>query len=241
MKVNSTEVQNNFGKYLMLAAREDVIITRNGTEIAKLSALDSADAERGTVSEKAEEYRYGDIKASYQEFLELSQNSEERYEYIDGEIYLLASPKTVHQKALTEIFGLFYTWFREKECTPMVAPYDITLRRNPENINIVQPDLMVICDLEEKLNENDYYIGVPSLVVEILSAGTRRKDLIKKLDLYMECGIQEYWIVNPLNQEVTVYLFKERDISDSTTYRKSETVESFLFPGLLVELEQIFK
>lgn len=241
MKVNSTEVQNNFGKYLMLAAREDVIITRNGTEIAKLSALDSADAERGTVSEKAEEYRYGDIKASYQEFLELSQNSEERYEYIDGEIYLLASPKTVHQKALTEIFGPFYTWFREKECTPMVAPYDITLRRNPENINIVQPDLMVICDLEEKLNENDYYIGVPSLVVEILSAGTRRKDLIKKLDLYMECGIQEYWIVNPLNQEVTVYLFKERDISDSTTYRKSETVESFLFPGLLVELEQIFK
>lgn len=241
MKVNSTEVQNNFGKYLMLAAREDVIITRNGTEIAKLSALDSADAERGTVSEKAEEYRYGDIKASYQEFLELSQNSEERYEYIDGEIYLLASPKTVHQKALTEIFGLFYTWFREKECTPMVAPYDITLRRNPENINIVQPDLMVICDLEEKLNENDYYIGVPSLVVEILSAGTRRKDLIKKLDLYMECGIQEYWIVNPLNQEVTVYLFKERDISDSTTYRKSESVKSFLFPGLLVELEQIFK
>ncbi|KUG04435.1 hypothetical protein ASZ90_018202 [hydrocarbon metagenome] len=241
MKVNSTEVQNNFGKYLMLAAREDIIITRNGTEIAKLSALDNTDAERGTVSGKAEEYRYGGIKASYQEFLELSQNSEERYEYIDGEIFLLASPKTAHQRALKELLVLFHTWFQGKKCTPMVAPYDITLRRNPENINIVQPDLMVICDLEEKLNENDYYMGVPDLVVQILSAGTRRKDLIKKLDLYMECGVQEYWIVNALNQEVCVYLFEDRDISDSITYRKSETVESFIFLGLLVELGLIFK
>ncbi|WBL15791.1 type II toxin-antitoxin system Phd/YefM family antitoxin [Sutcliffiella sp. NC1] len=37
MKVNSTELQNNFGKYLMLATQEDIIITRNGTEIAKLT------------------------------------------------------------------------------------------------------------------------------------------------------------------------------------------------------------
>lgn len=241
MKVNSTEVQNNFGKYLMLAAREDVIITRNGTEIAKLSALENGDAERSTVSEKAEKYHYGGIKVSYQDFLELSQNSEERYEYIDGEIYLLSSPKTAHQRALTELLVLFHTGFQGKKCTPMVAPYDITLRRNPENINIVQPDLMVICDLEENLNENDYYMGIPTLVVEILSAGTRRKDLIKKLDLYMECGIQEYWIVNPLNREVTVYLFEDGDISDSITYRQSETVKSFLFPGLLVELERVFK
>ncbi len=42
MKVNSTELQNNFGKYLILAAREHIIITRNGTEIAKLSAIKDA-------------------------------------------------------------------------------------------------------------------------------------------------------------------------------------------------------
>jgi len=100
---------------------------------------------------------------------------------------------------------------------------------------------MVICDLEENLDENDYYMGVPSLVVEILSAGTRGKDLIKKLDLYMSCGVREYWIVNPLNREVTVYLFEDQDISNSITYRKSETVQSFIFPGLSAELDRIFK
>jgi prevent-host-death family protein len=245
MKVNSTELQNNFGKYLMLSAKEDIIITRNGTEIAKLSALgdgiEESDAAPGVIREKAETYGYGGRSISYEEFLDLNQNTEERYEYIDGEVYLLASPKTTHQKALTELFGFFYNWFQGKKCTPMIAPYDITLSRNQDDFNVVQPDLMVICDLEEGVDENDYYKGIPQLVVEILSAGTRSKDLVKKLDLYMSCGVNEYWIVNPLNHEVTVYLFEDRTIYDSITYRKSETVQSFIFQGLSVELDRFLK
>ncbi|MEN6390141.1 MAG: Uma2 family endonuclease [Syntrophomonas sp.] len=244
MKVSSTEVQNNFGKYLMLSANEDIIITRNGTEIAMLSAIkEIQSAVRPALSvimERAENYRYGGRRASYEEFLELTRDNEERYEYIDGEIYLLASPKTKHQMALTELFVIFYNWFEGKKCHPFVAPYDITLRRNLENINMVQPDIMVICDLEEKLNENDYYMGIPELVVEILSEGTRSKDLVKKLDLYMSCGVHEYWIVNPLNREVTVYLFEDQDIKNSMTFRKPETAQSFIFEGLAAELDRIF-
>ncbi|GBF32317.1 putative protein [Desulfocucumis palustris] len=245
MKVSSTEVQNNFGKYLVLAAKEDIIITRNGMEIAILSAIRDAVSDGGpvpgAVMEKAEEYGYGIRKASYEEFLELTRDSEERYEYIDGEIYLLSSPKTVHQTALTELFGIFYNWFQGKECIPLVAPYDITLKRNPENINIVQPDIMVICDLAEKLDENDYYKGVPAIVVEILSQSTRSKDLIKKLDLYMSCGVGEYWVVNPINREVAVYLFEDKNIIKNITYRKSEIAHSFIFKGLSAELDRIFK
>ena len=243
MKVNSTELQNNFGKYLMLAANEDIIITRNGREIATLSAIrnEEGSPDVGLVREKAAEYSYGGRKATYEEFLELTENSEERYEYIDGEIYLLASPNTRHQIALTELLGIFYNWFQGEKCTPFVAPYDITLKRSPDNINVVQPDIMVICDLEEKLNDRDYYMGTPALVVEILSETTRRMDLIKKLDLYMACGVEEYWIVNPLNQEVTVYLFKDNDVSDSRTFRTPDRVESFIFPGLTAETAKIFR
>jgi prevent-host-death family protein len=97
MIVNSTELQNNFGKYLMLAVQEDIIITRNGLEIARLSAMKDAALDSGTtkatVAEKAEEYSYGGRKATYEEFLKLTKDTEERYEYIDGEIYLLASLK----------------------------------------------------------------------------------------------------------------------------------------------------
>jgi Uma2 family endonuclease len=119
--------------------------------------------------------------------------------------------------------------------------HQIVIRRTSENINIVQPDMMIICDLEEKLNEDDYYKGVPSLVVEVLSKSTRRKDLIKKLDLYMSCGVSEYWIVNPDNQEVTVYLFEDYNISNSATYKNSEAAQSFIFTGLSAEIRRIFR
>src|SRR5690554_7262091 len=99
----------------------------------------------------------------------------------------------------------------------MVAPYDITLKRNKDDINIVQPDIMVICDLAEKLGDDGYYKGVPTLVVEILSESTCKKDLTNKLDLYMCCGIEEYWVVNPLNCEVAVY-----QLSGLTTQYRSE-------------------
>jgi prevent-host-death family protein len=245
MIVNSTELQNNFGKYLMLAAQEDIVITRNGTAIARLTAMKETVSDRGvlpdTVMERAEPYNYDGRKASYEEFVELTKNTEDRYEYIDGEIYLLASPRTAHQIALAELFVLFYNWFRGGKCTPMMAPYDITLYRAAESINVVQPDIMVICDLEDYLNENDYYMGVPTLMVEIISESTRRKDLVKKLDLYMSCGVREYWIVNPINREVTVYLFEDKTISRNITYKKSETVESYFFTGLSAEIDRIFK
>jgi Uma2 family endonuclease len=244
--VSSTEVQNNFGKYLMLATKEDIIITRNGMVIAKLSAVEGAVsgsvAAEGAVPENQTKYGfYGGRKATYAEFLELTRDSEDRYEYIDGEIYYLASPKTAHQVALTELFGIFYNWFEGKECRPMVAPYDITLRRHTKDINVVQPDLMVICDLEEKLGEDDYYQGVPTLVVEILSEGTRSKDLVKKLDLYMACGVREYWIANPLNGELTVYLFQNNDIANTAAYRKPDCAQSFHFAGLAADLARIFR
>ena len=58
----------------------------------------------------------------------------------------------------------------------MIAPYDIMLQRNEHNKNVVQPDLMVICDLDEKLGDDDYYKGIPTLVVEITSRSTKSKD-----------------------------------------------------------------
>jgi len=245
MKVTSTELQNNFGKYLMLAAREEIIITRNGMEIAKLSGLGGPFHDRsellGTVMERAVDRTYGGVKATYEEFLELTKDTEERYEYIDGEIYALASPKTAHQAALTEIFVRFYDCLKGSKCRPFVAPYDITLRRNMENINVVQPDIMVICDLEEKLGDDDYYKGVPALAVEILLESTRAKDMIKKLDLYMSCGVKEYWIVNPGNKEVTIYLSGDGEISSNMTFRKNEIARSYIFEGLSVELDRVFR
>jgi Uma2 family endonuclease len=142
---------------------------------------------------------------------------------------------------LFELTLRFGAWFMGKKCRPFFAPCDITLKRTGEDINIVQPDLMIICDLEENLSEKGYYIGIPKLVVEILSKSTRSKDSVEKLDLYKSTGVSEYWIVDPMNREIKVYLFDNKNLCKLSTYKNREIAESFVFPGLKVALNAIFK
>ncbi|MCL6591100.1 MAG: type II toxin-antitoxin system Phd/YefM family antitoxin [Firmicutes bacterium] len=244
MIVNATDLKNNLGKYLRLCAREDIIITSNGRKIAKLTAWEKYEipivTREENLREPVEQYKIAPRKISYEEFLAISENSEERYEYIDGVLYLLAAPKAYHQKVISELHYLFYNWFQGKRCQPFFAPFDITLKRSGEQINVVQPDLMVICDLEENLNTKGYYMGVPALVVEVISENTRGIDFVKKLDLYMSTGVNEYWIINPFNLEVSIFLFEAQNISKNNTYKNRETAISFIFPGLEVSLERIF-
>ncbi|HBP37574.1 MAG TPA: prevent-host-death protein [Clostridiales bacterium] len=243
MLVNATDLKNNLGRYLRDAAREEIIILSNGRRIARLSAYVEPVSQPSAglpLGEEAVAYSCYPRKATYAEYLEISANSEERYEYIDGAIYLMDSPVTIHQTALGELHFVFASWFRNKSCRPMLAPYDITLKRCAADINVVQPDLMVICDLNEHLSDRGYYMGVPSLVVEILSESTRGKDSVKKLDLYLSTGIREYWLVNPFNREVTIFQFEKNDVAASKNYRLGDTASSMIFEGLQVCVAALF-
>lgn len=242
MLISSTKIQNNFGHYLMQAANEDITITKNGKEVAQLTSLINAKSKQeNIVSETNTNYIYNGKKTNFEEYLELASEKDERYEYIDGKIYNTTAPKTTHQLAQSKLLERFFNYFADSKYTVMVAPYDITLKRNQDDINIVQPDIMIISDLEKNLNEKDYYIGVPTLVAEILSESTLSKDMIKKLDLYMEAGVEEYWIINTLNQEIMIYQSNNNELIDSKTFKKSEEITSFNFKGLQFSLKNIFK
>mgnify|MGYP000884405332 CR=1 FL=1 len=243
MIVNSTEVQNNFGKYLMLSASEDIIITRNGLPIARLSKFKDEKVESSplTIAVREEAPSYGRQKATYEEFMKLNKDIEARYEYIDGEIYQLASPKVSHQAALAEIHGQLHNWFRGEKCRPFVAPFDITLQRPDGQSNVVQPDIMIICDLDEYLSDDGYYKGVPTLIVEILSESTARIDLVKKYDLYMSCGVAEYWVVDPEEQLVFVHSFQNGAPDRFMIYRLPEKAQSQVFSDLAIDLARVFR
>jgi prevent-host-death family protein len=130
MIVTTTDLQNSFGKYLQLCRDEEIIITKNGKIVAKLLPYSEDESMgRWIVSESAPGDRSSGIKVSYEEYLKMTEKSENRYEYIDGEIILLASPLYPHQKAVKEIFGEFINWFRDKKCEPLVSPFDVTLYR----------------------------------------------------------------------------------------------------------------
>ncbi len=238
MKATTTEVQNNFGKYLKIAMNEDVIITRNGKEIACLSTYEKDSKNKLLICEGSAAYTYEKpFKVTFDEFIRLVEDSVNRYEYINGVIYLLASPTHMHQNTSAQIYGNFFNWFRGKKCRPYYAPFDLSINVGVEK-NVVQPDILVICD-HENIDQKGKYHGIPSLVVEILSPSTRTKDLTTKLELYMKGGIQEYWVVNPEAKKIDIYAFKEKEISEVATFMSEDTAKSFMYKGLEISLTEI--
>lgn len=236
MRVPSTDVQNNFGKYLKyVEANEEIIVTRNGRDVARIVRC-----EPDTVREEAGEYRTSGEWVTYEEFLELAENSEQRFELIDGVLYYMASPSYKHQMVVNELNVVFHAWFKGKRCSTLTAPFDVTLTKSPANICVVQPDIVVLCD-KENIDERGRYMGVPALVVEVLSPGTRSKDLLKKLNLYQACGIREYWIVDPEQEQINIYAFGDEDRIDHRAYTAAqETAASLTFEGLAVSVKEVF-
>lgn len=233
MILNATDVKNNFGRMLKMLDYEDVIVKKNGRAVAKIVKYSEPLDPHGTIKENIPEYIPEDRKVSYEEFLKFTADNDKRYELIDGDIYLMASPKTTHQQIVGYFHGEFYKHFEGQACSPFISPYDITLEVD-QKINVLQPDLGVICDLEEHNNENDQYMGVPALVIEVLSKSSRSKDSVRKLNLYMLSGVKEYWIVDPMYENTKVYRFEDYEISEYAEYPKGSTVRSMLFEGLEV-------
>ncbi|NLY38846.1 MAG: type II toxin-antitoxin system Phd/YefM family antitoxin [Firmicutes bacterium] len=241
MRVNTTDLQNAFGKYLALVEKEDIIVVKNGKSVAKLVRYREPDFH--ILHEEAKGYK-STRKISYEEYMELVNSSDQRYELIDGEVYLLASPGFYHQVIVNEIAGHFYNYFKDKPCRSLTAPLDVRLfghaTKFEEDPNVVQPDVMVICDLE-KISEDNKYEGVPVLIVEVLSPSTRGKDMAAKLHLYMRSGVLEYWIVDPAHKTIIQYSFSEdRDIKEMHTLTAADTISSVVYEGLKIPLKDIF-
>jgi Uma2 family endonuclease len=106
---------------------------------------------------------------------------------------------------------------------------------NSDEINIVQPDLLIICD-SDQVNDQDRYEGIPSLVVEIISPSTRSKDMLIKLNLYIKSGISEYWIIDPEHEVSYIYCAKNKEIHSIHNIPFDESITSRLFNGLQISV-----
>ncbi len=130
-----------------------------------------------------------------------------RVELIDGVIYEMAAPTTVHQFLVGEIYSVFHDYVKKNRggCIPYISPVDVELESVKDTI--VQPDVMVLCrDRIDRLMRGRIY-GGPDLVVEVLSPSTRTRDCLEKLQSYRKGGVREYWLVDPEKRTIIVYDF----------------------------------
>lgn len=106
--------------------------------------------------------------------------------------------------------------------------------------DVMQPDLLIACDLDNTVNEKGRYMGTPALVVEILSQGTRSKDMVDKLNTYMLSGVREYWVVDPKKKIILLYGFKKHKVDVFHDFKVPDILKSYYFEGLAADLAEIF-
>lgn len=241
--ITATEFKTNLGKYLdYILADNEVIITKNGKKAVRITPYITEIERYFTVKEKALDYQYGGKKVSYEEFMEIYEKSELRMEYINGEIVLLSSPDTYHQDISGNLHILLRTYLKGKKCKVFYSPFDVHFfKKDLQTPDVMQPDLLIACDMEQAVNEKGRYMGTPTLCVEILSKSTRSKDMVDKLNTYMLSGVREFWIVDPHKKSVLVYGFTDFEIDEYTSYKPGDTVTSYFFQGLQVTVSEIFQ
>jgi len=241
--ITATEFKTNLGKYIdYVIEDQEVVITKNGKKAVRLTPYITEIERYYTVKENAKDYQYGGKKVSYEEFMEIYEKSDLRMEYINGEIVLLASPSTFHQNISGNLYTNIRAYLKDKECKVFYAPFDVHFYKKEFNTpDVMQPDLLIACDLEDNINEKGRYMGIPTLCIEILSKSTRSKDMVDKLNTYMLSGVREFWIVDPNKQSVLVYGFKDFEIDEYTTYKLGDTLISYFFEGLEIVVNEIFE
>lgn len=151
---------------------------------------------------------------TYKDYMLYDEN--ERIEIIDGQIYNMSpAPSRIHQKLIMELSAEIRNYIKANNgsCEVYPAPFDVILKNEDEIIddskNIVQPDISVICD-KNKLTDKGC-TGSPDMIVEVVSPYNPNNDFIRKLNLYDKYKVKEYWIVNPLKNNILVYKLDENE------------------------------
>lgn len=132
-------------------------------------------------------------------------------ELLDGQIYIMESPKRIHQHLVMRLSYkiLNHILAENLPCEVYPAPFAVFIGGVKDIHNYLEPDISVICETD-RLNE-DGCDGAPDWVIEITSPSTQKRDVGVKLFKYRSAGVKLYWIVNPQTQTVVVHDFAEQE------------------------------
>lgn len=160
-----------------------------------------------------------------------------RADLIDGQIYYHAAPSRMHQKILSFLHVRIANHINSKvgSCEVYPAPFAVKLFAEDDK-TIVEPDISVICD-PNKLTDRGC-TGAPDWIIEIISPSTSSHDYIRKLNLYADSGVKEYWIVDPERKRIFVY-FLENAKFEVETYTFQEKIKVNIYDDLWVDFKEL--
>lgn len=170
---------------------------------------------------------------------------DERVELIKGQVFKMSpAPSPYHQQISVRISSELFVFLKNKPCKVYTAPFDVRFPKgstaDKDIYTVLQPDICVICS-SAKLDDRGC-IGAPDIVIEILSPGNNKKELLNKYSIYEEFGVKEYWVISPGERTFLKYTLDENEkYQPSKLFTLSEKVYSEVLPGFVLDLDEVFE
>lgn len=176
-------------------------------------------------------------KLTYEDYAALPDDGR-RYELHDGEIELTPAPTLRHQKVSRRLhFALYQALELTGRGEVYSAPTDVVL--HPQVV--VEPDLLYVSTERSSLLADGRFVnGAPDLVIEILSASTRRKDILAKGRLYAQHGVPHYWTVDPEIDRVECLVLRDGAYALAGRADAPDTLHPPSFEGVAIDLGALF-
>jgi Uma2 family endonuclease len=179
-------------------------------------------------------------KLTYDDFLSFPDDGR-RHELIDGEHYVTPSPNTRHQRISRRLL-LALGRFLETHPLGEVfdAPYDVVL----SDFDVVEPDLIYVAAAQSDVITDEHIRGTPTLVIEILSPGTRKTDEQTKRRLFERAGVREYWVVDPELDVIKIYRRSDQGSFPRVAELSREVADDLttpLLPGFSLPFDTLFR
>lgn len=168
---------------------------------------------------------------------------DERWEIFDGVPYMQSAPTSDHQAIISNLNTAFGTYLKGTICKLYPGPFCVRFAegintKNDEIRNVAEPDISVVCD-KAKIDKQGCN-GSPDLIVEVLSPSTSKLDRFIKLNLYEKNGVREYWIVEPKDRIITVYILESTHKYGFRVYDDESSIPVSIFDKLTISAKEVF-
>lgn len=178
-------------------------------------------------------------RLSFDEFTDL--NLDGRYELVNGQLEELVAPRPMHGRAGGQIYHELGIYLDQHEPNSFTAveldiPTAPFYGRRPDYAYYSATDAARGID-----RKNNRVIGLPTLVVEVLSPEDERRDLVTKREEYATAGIAHYWILDPERLTALTLELRAGAYFESGLFSADDVLTSPLFPGLELPLRRLFR